>query len=133
MAGTESGTLRQDVPGFINAAFCIQFAMSTGDNITLSMLGAGIIFCQHCIPSPNRLNELARLMQRQLQVAACAMEAESANKPTCAAAAAPPVPPSMSTDGSLTAPADGANVSDQVVDEASEPSNQLVLRLKGGN
>ena len=23
MAGTESGTLRQDVPGFINAAFCI--------------------------------------------------------------------------------------------------------------
>ena len=107
MAGNASGTIKQDAPGKVNAALCIQFALSTGDNVTFSMLGAGIICVQHCIPNPNRLVALAHLMQEQLPVSAIAIATESASRLTCAAAAAPPVPQIKITDGSLTAPADG--------------------------
>ena len=72
---------------------------------------------------------VANLMQEQLSVSAIAIATESASRLTCAAAAAPPVP-QIST---LTAPADGDNVSDQGSDQSSERSWLLVQPFKGGN
>ena len=130
MAGNASGTLKQDAPGGIYAAFCIQFALNTSDNVTFSMLGAGIIFVQHCIQNPMRLSTLAHIMKEHLSVLACAMAAESASRLTCAAAAAPPVPQSST----LTAPADGDNVSDQGSDSKCSERSWLQLQpFKGGN
>ena len=90
MHGTGDGSLLEDEPGILHAAYCIQFNVETHTQTTFSLLRAGLVFVQHCQLNRTRLLGVAELMHQQLSNSACSMAAASAQQEPMCAAAQPP-------------------------------------------
>ena len=123
MDGNADGTLKPDVPGGINAAFVLQFALSTDEGkMTFTMVNAGIIFIQHCVLNNTRMHTLAHIMQDQLAHSA-SMAALRVTKCTPASSTAPKSPVMIM---------DAGEVADEVGDKASDEKGQHIPILRLG-